>query len=307
MKKDFISLKDLSAQEIEKIFGLTDKIKKNSQKFSQALEGKSIGLIFQKPSNRTRVSFDVGIWQLGGHPVYLSPEEIDLGKRETISDAAKTLSRYLDAVVLRTFLHQDIIDFAKAAAIPVINGLSDFEHPCQILADIYTINKKKKYLKGITLAYVGDGNNVCHSLLFGASKMGINIKVACPKNYEPNKEVVGAAKKFAKKARSLVSLTNSAKEATKDADVIYTDVWASMGKEHEIEERKKVFAEFQVSSRLVSYAKKDFIFMHCLPAHRSQEVIDEIIDGKHSVVFEQAENRLHVQKAILVFLLGERL
>ncbi len=303
-KKDLISLKDLSLEEIEKIFAFTEKIKNNGQKFSQALKGKSVGLIFQKPSNRTRVSFDVGIWQMGGHPVYLSPEEINLGKREAVADVAKTLSRYLDAAVLRTFLHRDVIDFAKAVSIPVINGLSDFTHPCQALADIFTILEKKKKLKGITLAYVGDGNNVCHSLLLGAAKLGINIKVATPKKYEPDSEVVKLSAAIAKKMKSAVIITHDPKEAVSGADVIYTDVWASMGQEAEAEERKKIFAPFQVNSKLVSLAQKDYLFMHCLPAHRGQEVTDEIIDSKHSIVFDQAENRLHIHKAILVFLLG---
>jgi ornithine carbamoyltransferase (EC 2.1.3.3) len=304
MKKDLISIKDLSPQDIEKIFAISEKVKKQPQKFSQSLKGKSVGLIFQKPSNRTRVSFDVGIWQMGGHPVYLSPEEIDLGKREAVSDVANTLSRYLDAAVLRTFSHQDVVDFAKAATIPVINGLSDFTHPCQALADFFTIIEKKKKLKGITLAYVGDGNNVCHSLLFCASKLGVNIKVATPKNYEPDKKVVADSKAFAKKTQAEVILTNDPKEAVKDADVIYTDVWASMGQEKEAEERKKIFAGFQVNSGLVSSAKKDYIFMHCLPAHRGQEVTEKVMESKNSVVFDQAENRLHIHKAVLVFLLG---
>ncbi len=304
MKKDLISLKDLSTLDIEKIFALTEKIKKTEQKFSQSLKGKSVGLIFQKPSNRTRVSFDVGIWQMGGHPVYLSPEEINLGKREAVSDVAKTLSRYLDAAVLRTFSHQDVVDLAKAATIPVINGLSDFTHPCQALADFYTIIEKKKKLKGITLAYVGDGNNVCNSLLFGASKLGMDIKVATPKNYEPNKDVIKVSSNFAKKTKSFVVLTNDPIEAVKGADVIYTDVWTGMGQEKESKMRKKIFADFQVNSKLVSHAKKDYIFMHCLPAHRGEEVEAKIIDSKNSVVFDQAENRLHIHKAVLVFLLG---
>ncbi len=304
MIKDLVSLKDLSTKEIEQIFSLTKEIKKNGQKFAKRLQGKSIGLIFQKPSNRTRVSFDVGIWQMGGHPVYLSPEEISLGKRESVADVAKTLSCYLDCAVLRTFSHQDIIDFAKAASIPVINALSDFSHPCQALADIFTIKEKKKKFEGITLAYVGDGNNVCHSLLFGASKVGLNIKVATPKNYEPNKEVVEASKAFAKKLKSEVILTNDPKEAVRGADVVYTDVWASMGQESEAGERKKIFAPFQVNKELVSFAKKDYLFMHCLPAHRGQEVTDEVMDSKNSIVFDQAENRLHVQKAILISLVG---
>lgn len=303
MKKDLITIKELSVKEIAEIFSLTQKIKADKAKFSSALKGKSIGLIFQKPSNRTRVSFEVGVWELGGHCIYLGPEEINLGQRESPADVAKTLSRYLSAIVARTFGHQTVEDLARYASIPVINGLSDFSHPCQALADIYTIKEKKKTFKGITLAYVGDGNNVCHSLLMAAAKVGINVKIATPQNYAPDGKVVADARVIAQQSGAAVLLSNDPTEAARGADVVYTDVWASMGQEAEAEKRKKDFAGFQVNSQLVAMAKRDYLFMHCLPAHRGQEVSDEVMDSKNSIVFEQAENRLHVQKAILVRLL----
>ncbi|MDP3143563.1 MAG: ornithine carbamoyltransferase [Candidatus Omnitrophota bacterium] len=303
MKKDLVSIKELSISDIEEIFSLAREIKANKNKFSSTLKGKSVGLIFQKPSNRTRVSFEVGVWELGGHCVYLGPDEISLGQRETTEDVAKTLSRYLSAIVARTFSHQTILDLAKYATIPVINGLCDLAHPCQALSDLFTVKEKLKKLAGINLAYVGDGNNVCHSLIYAACKTGVHIKIATPEGYEPNKEVVSGAKEVAKKTKATIELTNDPFAAVKDADVIYTDVWASMGQEDEAEKRKKDFAGFQVNSQLVAKAKKDYLFMHCLPAHRGEEVSDSVIDGKNSIVFDQAENRLHVQKAILVLLL----
>jgi len=298
VKKDLICIKNLSAKEIDKIFNLTSKLKKSESSFSGKLKGKSVALIFQKPSNRTRVSFEVGIWQLGGNCIYLGPDEISLGVRETVEDASKTLSRYLDAIVARTYKHSDMLDLAKYSKIPVINGLSDLLHPCQALADLYSVKEKFGKLKGINLAYIGDGNNVCHSLMYVCAKVGVNLKIATPKGYGPNKKIIRESK------IPMKNVSNNPNEAVKDADVVYTDVWASMGKESEAAKRKKLFKNFQVNSRLVSKAKKNFIFMHCLPAHRSQEVTDQIMDSKYSIVFDQAENRLHVQKAILVMLLG---
>ena len=306
MKKDFISIKDLTLKEIQEIFALTDKLKKHKARFSKALAGKTLALIFQKPSNRTRVSFEVGMYQLGGYSIYLGPDEINLGVRESIKDVSKTLSRYADAIVLRTFSHKNILEMAQAATIPVINGLSDLMHPCQALADIYTIKEKFKKLKGIKLAYVGDGNNVCHSLLYGASKVGLDLSIATPKGYEPQDSIVREAKAFAKKSKAKINLSNHAKDAVYKADIIYTDVWASMGQEKEMRKRKKIFKNFQVNKRLLSKAKKDCLIMHCLPAHRGGEITDEVIDSKNSIVFEQAENRLHVQKAILIKLLKNK-
>ena len=292
--KDLISIKDLTSQEVKDILILTDKLKKNKLKFSKILSGKTLALIFQKPSNRTRVSFEVGMYQLGGNAIYLSPSEINLGVRESISDVAKTLSRYVDTIVLRTFQHQNVVDLALFASVPVINGLSDFSHPCQALADIYTIKEKFKTLKGITLAYVGDGNNVCNSLLYAAAKVGLNMTVGAPVGYEPDKPVLKESK---------AKLFNNAFDAVKSADVIYTDVWASMGQEKEAEDRRRIFKDFQVNKNLLKLANKNAIIMHCLPAHRGDEITDDVIDSKASVVFDQAENRMHVQKAILIKLL----
>jgi len=297
LKKDFISIRDLTSKEIQEIFSLTDKLKKNKTKFSSVLAGKTLALIFQKPSNRTRVSFEVGMYQLGGYSIYSGPGEINLGIRESIKDVAKTLSRYVDGIVLRTFEHNNVLEMAKFATIPVINGLSDFSHPCQALSDIYTIKEELKNIKGITLAYAGDGNNVCNSLLFAIAKVGLKMNVACPKGYEPDKSALVIAKKFAR-------LFDNPIEAIKDAHVIYTDVWASMGQEKEAEKRKNIFRGFQVNKNLLKFAKKSVLIMHCLPAHRGEEITDEVIDSRDSIVFDQAENRLHVQKAILIKLLG---
>jgi ornithine carbamoyltransferase len=303
VKKDLISIKELNLKEIEGIFALAQKIKADKNKFSSILKGKSVGLVFQKPSNRTRVSFAVGTWELGGLCIYLGPDEISLGHRETTHDVAKTLSRYLSAIVARTFKHQDVLDLAKYAGIPVINGLSDLEHPCQALSDLFTIQEKLKKLAGVNMAYVGDGNNVCHSLMYAAAKTGMNLRIATPKGYEPDKGILNEAKGLVQKNKGAIVLTNDPAEAIKGAEVIYTDVWTSMGQEKEAEKRKQDFAGFQINSQLVGVAKKNYLFMHCLPAHREEEVADSVIDGKNSIVFDQAENRLHVQKAILALLL----
>lgn len=291
--KDLISIKDISNAEIERILQLTDELKSNKAKFSKALAGKTLALIFQKPSNRTRVSFEVGMYQLGGYSIYLSPNEISLGVRESVKDAAKTLSRYIDGIVLRTFEHKNVLEMAQYSDKPVINGLSDFSHPCQALADVYTIKEKLGKLKGVTLAYIGDGNNVCNSLIYAALKLGINMNVATPKGYEP-----------AVKGRG-INLFNRPEQAARGADVLYTDVWASMGQEKEAAGREKVFKDFQINKHLVKLAKKDVLIMHCLPAHRGKEITDDVIDSASSVVFDQAENRMHVQKAVLLLLLGE--
>lgn len=315
MKKDLVSIKDLTAKEIEDIFNLADKLKKDKAKFSKVLAGKTLALIFQKPSNRTRVSFEVGMYQLGGYSIYLAPNEINLGVRESVKDVAMTLSRYVDGIVLRTFEHRNVLEMAKFAGVPVINGLSDFSHPCQALADVYTIREKfsrssgipqkaGKKLKGITLAYVGDGNNVCNSLLYTSAKAGLNMNIGAPKGYGPDKTVLKEAQSIARVTHAAINLFNSPKEAAKEADVIYTDVWASMGQEKEAQERKKIFKDFQVSRDLIKLAKKNVFIMHCLPAHRGEEITDEVIDSRNSIVFDQAENRMHVQKAILIKLLG---
>jgi len=303
MKKDLISIKDLSVKEIEGIFNLTDKLKKEPGKFKKAMESKTLALVFEKPSNRTYVSFAVGMYQLGGNSIYLGPEQIKLRVRETIKDVAKTLSRYVDGIALRTFDHENVVEMAKYATIPVINGLSDFSHPCQALADVYSIREKLKSLKGKTLAYIGDGNNVCNSLLYCCSKIGINMNVATPKGYEPSRLVL---KESSKEKGVKINLFSKPEDAVKSVDVIYTDVWASMGQEKEAEKRKQVFKKFQINNNLMKLAKKRVLIMHCLPAHRGEEITDEIIDSQNSIVFDQAENRMHVQKAILIKLLGDK-
>ncbi|MCX5668705.1 MAG: ornithine carbamoyltransferase [Candidatus Omnitrophica bacterium] len=316
MKKDLISIKDLTSQEIEELFNLAVKLKRDRTKFNKVLSGKTLALIFQKPSNRTRVSFEVGMYQLGGNSVYLSPSEINLGVRETIKDAAKTISRYVDGIVLRTFEHKNCLDMAHAAGVPVINGLSDFSHPCQALADLFTIGEKfsrlshagqkvARRLKGLTLAYVGDGNNVCNSLLYAAAKTGMNIVVATPAGYAPDSEVVKQSKEIAKETLSQITITQDPSSAVNGAQVVYTDVWASMGQEEEINKRKIIFKDFQINAKLLTAAAPGVLVMHCLPAHRGEEITDEVMDSKNSIVFEQAENRMHVQKAILIKLLSK--
>ena len=297
-KRDLVSLETLTPKEMLKLLELAEKVKSYRNHSSNALTGKTIGLLFQKPSNRTRVSFEVGIHQLGGHCIYLSPDEINLGVREDTADVAKTLSRYLDGIVARTNDHQDMYDLARYSTIPVINGLSDLFHPCQALADIFSIKERFDDLEGLKVAYIGDGNNVCHSLLLACAMVGMNISVASPKGYEPEKEVVELAKTYSGK----IKITNDPKEAVKGADVVYSDVWDSMGQETEGKERLKVFKGFQINKTLLKTADPNHIFMHCLPAHRGEEVTADVIDGKNSIIFDQAENRLHVQKAILIFL-----
>ena len=304
MKKDLISIKDLTGKEISGIFQLTDRLKKAPNKFSNALKGKMLALIFQKPSCRTRVSFQVGMYQLGGSSIYLGPDQIKLGLRESISDIARTLSRYVDGIALRTFAHKNVLEMSKSATIPVINALTDLLHPCQALADIYTIQERFNNLKRIRLAYIGDGNNVCHSLLYGCSKVGLNLNIATPARYIPQGRILKQAKSFAVKSGARIKLFNQAKEAVKGVDIIYTDVWASMGQEKEKEIRKVHFRKFQVNKKLLSLAKPKCLIMHCLPAHRGKEITDEVIDCPYSMIFDQAENRLHVQKAILIQLLG---
>jgi len=316
MKKDLLSIRDLTLEEIDSIFKLSALLKKNKNKFSKVLSGKTLVLIFQKPSNRTRVSFEVGMYQLGGNSLYLSPAEINLGVRESLKDAAKTISRYVDGIVLRTFEHKNCLEMAAAAAVPVINGLSDFSHPCQGLADIFTIKEKMsrisgipqkagKDLKNVTLAYIGDGNNVCNSLLFAAAKTGMNITVAAPQGYSPNEQVVKYAQEIAKETGSKIKITGDPLSAVKGAQVVYTDVWASMGQEEEIARRKIIFKDFQINAQLLANSAPGVLVMHCLPAHRGEEITDAVMDSKNSIVFDQAENRMHVQKAILIKLLGK--
>jgi ornithine carbamoyltransferase len=302
MKKDFLTIKETPAAEIKALFDLTGQLKKQPKKFSDVLRGKSLALIFEKPSNRTYVSFQVGMYELGGNSIYLGPEQIKLGVRESMHDVAKTLSRYVDGIVLRTFGHDKVLELAKHAGVPVINGLSDYAHPCQALADVYTIKEKFGKLKGVTVAYIGDGNNVCHSLMLCCAKVGLNVTVATPPGYGPDKQMVRDAQEAAAVSGSHIGIFTDPRAAVKGADVIYTDVWASMGQEQEAEKRKRDFRDFQVNTSLVACAKKGCLIMHCLPAHRGEE-IDGVIDSPHSIVFDQAENRLHVQKSILIKLL----
>lgn len=301
-RKDLISLDVLSKKEIDEILSLSRKLKKD-KKNNYKLKGKTLGLIFEKPSNRTRVSFWAGMVQLEGQCIYLSPAEIQLGKRESVKDAAKVLSRYLDVIAARTFSHETLVEFAQYSSIPVINALTDQFHPCQALADIFTIYEKKKKFKGVKLVYVGDGNNVLHSLLYAASKVGLDIAYATPKGYEPDKKVLKTASGFAKKMGSMIKGYTNPKEAIKNADFIYTDVWASMHQEKELTKRKKIFKDYQINSALLKAAKKNTFIMHCLPAKRGLEITDEVMDAKQSIVYDQAENRLHVEKAILYLLI----
>jgi ornithine carbamoyltransferase len=304
MKKDLISIEDLSTKDILEILELTKSVKKDRSKYADSLKGKSIGLIFQKPSNRTRVSFEIGMAQLGGNAVYLGPSEIEMGVRESVKDVAGVLSRYLDGIVARTYRHDDIKELAMHATIPVINGLSNRAHPCQALGDIFTIKEKKGLFKGVNLSYIGDGNNVLSSLMCASAKVGINMKIATPKGYEPVKEAAQAARHFAAASGSGLEFSNDPLEAVCDADVLYTDVWVSMGQEKEAKKRIRAFKKFQLNEKVLKLAKKNCLVMHCLPAHRAQEITDSVMDSKNSIVFDQAENRLHVQKAILLRLLG---
>lgn len=270
------------------------------------LQGKTLGMIFEKSSTRTRVSFEVGMTQLGGHAVFLSSKDIQLGRGESIADTAKVLSRYVDGLMIRTFGHEIIEEFAENASVPIINGLTNEHHPMQVLADLMTIYEKKGTLKGLTIAYVGDGNNnMPHSLMEGAAIMGVNMNIASPKGYEPLETIYQKAKIKAEQSGAVIQFTYDPIEAVKNADIVVTDVWTSMGMEAETAERLSVFLPYQVNTELVQYAKEDFIFLHCLPAHRGEEVTAEIIDGSHSVVFDEAENRLHAQKAVLKMLMGE--
>ena len=302
-KRDLISITDLTEKEIQELFKMAKAFKKEPFSKRSSLVSKSIALVFQKPSNRTRVSFEVGMFDLGGHAIYLGPEELKLGIRESVKDAAKVLSRYLDGIVARTSSHTDLLEMAKFSSIPVINGLSDLLHPCQGLGDLFTIEEKFGNKK-IKISFVGDGNNVLHSLLLGSSILGRNICIATPKGHGPKDEILDKAKKYASKNKSVISLTNDPEACVKDADVIYTDVWTSMGQESERKKRLNTFKNFQVNERLVSQAKEGALIMHCLPAHRGEEITDAVLDSKNSIVYDQAENRMHVQKAILLMLLG---
>ena len=299
--RDFLTLKDFTRQEIEEMvnLGIDLKAKQKAGIPTPILAGKTLGMIFQKSSTRTRVSFEVGMYQLGGSALFLSTNDLQIGRGEPIKDTARVLSRYLDGIMIRTYSHADVEELAAYADIPVINGLTDDYHPTQVIADLITIQEHKGKLAGIKFAYVGDGNNMTHSLMIGCAKVGMDVTVACPDGYMPNPEVVALAQGYAAESGGSVTVMHDPKEAVKGVDVIYTDTWASMGQEAEKEIRKKAFAGYQVDDALMALAKPDAIFMHCLPAYRGMEVTDEVMESAQSVVFDEAENRLHAHKAIM--------
>jgi ornithine carbamoyltransferase len=303
--KDFVCINDLAQEEFDQIIDLAIEVKKNPSAYATSLKGKTLAMIFQKPSTRTRISFEVGIYQLGGIALYLSSNDLQLGRGETVADTAKVLSRYVDGIMARVFSHQHILALASNATIPVINGLSDLLHPCQGMADYLTIREKKGKGK-LKIAYVGDGNNVAHSLLYGAPKAGLDISVVSPYGYFPDKNIVDEVSKEASKKGTSVEITADIDQGVRNADVIYTDVWTSMGQEAEQLKRLVNLRPYQINPELMKKARKDAIFMHCLPAHRGEEVVDEVVDSAQSVVFDQAENRLHVQKAIMLKLMGNK-
>ncbi|HXE76505.1 MAG TPA: ornithine carbamoyltransferase [Candidatus Xenobia bacterium] len=303
-KPDLLSIADLTPGEVESIFELSSLVKARPGEFARALAGKQLVLIFEKPSLRTRVTFEVGMGALGGRALFIDQTGSRLGARESLPDVARNLERWVDGIVLRTFAHQTITEMAAHAAVPVVNALSDREHPCQALADYFTLLEKFHDLKPLKLAFVGDGNNVAHSLLLTAARLGSRIAVATPPGFEPAADIVQAAVEMAAQTGASIQLTYDPEEALAGADAVYTDVWASMGQEHEAGERRNVFASFQVDDELMSHAAPHAVFMHCLPAHRGDEVTDAVMDSPRSVVFDQAENRLHIQKAILLLLLG---
>ena len=302
MKKDLLSITDLRRKEIEGLVEQARRMKHN--KPASLLSGRTLALLFEKPSLRTRVSFEMAMYQLGGHSIYLSPEEVGLGRRESVADVARVLSRYVDGMAARTFSQETLRILAGRSSVPVINALSDLEHPCQALSDLLTIYEEKGKLSGLTLAFIGDGNNVANSLLLAASLVGMNVHLASPPGYEVKKEVLSKGRKFAALSGSQIHLTDEPRKAAKGADVVYTDVWVSMGQEAEREERRRAFSGYQVDDRLLSVAKRDVLFMHPLPAHHDEEICAGLLDDRRSVVFDQAENRLHLQKALLVKLLS---
>lgn len=305
-RHNFLSIRDFSSEEIRYLLDLAREMKTHPSAHAGALKGKTLAMIFEKPSLRTRVSFDVGIQQLGGFSLYLSRAEINLGQRESVYDITKNLERMVQAIMVRTFAHEIVEQMAEYASIPIINGLTDYSHPCQAMADYLTMIELKGDIGGLKVAYIGDGNNVCHSLMFAGAQLGANVWVATPPGFAPKDDAVQWARERGQQSGARLVLTTDAVEAATGADVIYTDVWASMGQESEAESRRRMFGPYQVNTRLFRHAKFDALFMHCLPAHRGDEVTDEVIDSAHSVVYQQAENRLHAQKAILLELMEFR-
>lgn len=304
--RHFLSLLDYSTEEIYQILELSSRIKQDlyAGRREPLLRGKVLGMIFQKSSTRTRVSFEAGMAQLGGSAIYLSARDIQLARGESIPDTSRVLSRFCDAVMARVFAHSDLTDLARTSRVPVINGLSDFNHPCQILCDLLTLWEKRRRLTGLKVAYIGDGNNVAHSWIEGAARVGLDLRIACPEGYEPNAELVRSVQPDLARVGGKLAILRDPLEAVRGADVLYTDVWASMGQEAEHDARVKVFQPYQVNARLVHAAGAEAMVMHCLPAHRDEEISAEVIDGPASIVFDQAENRLHGQKGLLLFLIG---
>jgi ornithine carbamoyltransferase len=299
--RDLLTWLDYTTEEVHELLSLAEHLKKNP--ISKKLEGKTLGMIFEKSSTRTRVSFEAGMLQMGGHAIYLNSRDIQLGRGESIADTAKVLSAYVDAIMIRTFEHEKVAQLAEHASVPVINGLCDTYHPCQALADVLTIYEVKGQLAGLKVVYIGDGNNVAHSFMILCAKLGMDVVVSCPKGYEPDQEVIDATVELAQLSGGSFTLSYDPEEAASGADIVYTDVWASMGQEEETSERLQVFEPYQVNEALLAHASDDVKFLHCLPAHRGEEVTAEVIDGGKSAVFQQAENRLHVQKAILLSVL----
>ena len=305
MKRDFLGVLD-AEKDFVALVELAANLKNRARagELYEPLKNKNLAMLFEKASTRTRVSFEVAMAQLGGHALYLNPQDLQLGRGETIADTARVLSRYVDAIVYRAYRHEDVAELAKWTTVPVINGLDDVEHPCQALADFFTIQERKGNLKGLRLAYVGDGNNVCNSLLLAAAVVGMDMAVACPDKFRPRPEILAQAREVASRTGAKLTVQPDPVDAVKGADVVYTDVWVSMGMEKEKPERERIFLPYQVNQQLVNKANEDAVVMHCLPAHRGLEITDEVIDGPKSVVWDQAENRLHAQKALLVKLLG---
>jgi ornithine carbamoyltransferase len=306
-QRHLLSLKDYAREDIEEIFELAAQVKADPHAYGGVLQGKTLAMIFQKPSTRTRVSFEVGMFELGGQALYLGADQIQLQRGESVADTAKVLSRFVDGIMARVFSHQDVLDLAKHGTVPVINGLSDLLHPCQALADYFTLRERRGSLEGLKIAYVGDGNNVCHELMFGAVKLGMAMSAGCPQGYLPNQLIVKSAAREAQKLGApLPEVTDDPMAAVAGADVVYTDVWTSMGQEEEAEARVQAFQGFMVTADMMAAASPDAVFMHCLPAHRGEEVAADVIDGPQSVVFDEAENRLHVQKAVMMLLMSDQ-
>jgi ornithine carbamoyltransferase len=304
MKKDFVSIHDFSPAEIEGLLDLAADIKKGRAKYRASLSGKTLAMIFEKSSTRTRVSFETGMYQLGGLAMFLSSRDLQIGRGEPIADTARVLSRYVDGIMARTFAHETVTELARHATVPVVNGLTDLLHPCQVMADLQTIRERFGRLDGLKLAYVGDGNNMAHSLMFGGAKTGLSVSVVTPEGFEPKPEIVAAAREDARATGARIDVLHSPEKGVAGAHVVYTDVWASMGQEQEAAERVKKFQGFTVDDRLMALSDPSSIFLHCLPAHRGEEVAASVADGPKSAIFDQAENRLHAQKAILVSLMS---